>query len=157
MEGEHQVTKVLVGAVLMLGGLPTAQLSQEQPTKYPFCNSHECDERVDFKRDQRAVRRLHRKIQKRHKAQVRWQATMLKVVAPYSARLDRMAQCESGGRWNIATGNGFYGGLQFTLNSWWAVGGRGMPNLASILEQKYRAVKLMFAQGWGAWPVCAYR
>lgn len=79
------------------------------------------------------------------------------VVAPYNSKLNRMAQCESGGRWHIATGNGFYGGLQFTIQSWFAAGGRGMPNLASILEQKYRAIRLMWLQGWGAWPICSYR
>lgn len=78
------------------------------------------------------------------------------VVRPYRARLLRMAGCESGGRWSIATGNGFYGGLQFTLSSWRAVGGRGYPHHASRLEQMYRAVRLMRVQGWGAWPVCQY-
>ena len=80
----------------------------------------------------------------------------LRVVRPYRARLLRMAQCESGGRWHIATGNGYYGGLQFQARSWWAVGGTGLPHWRSRLEQMYRAVKLMRLQGWGAWPVCQY-
>ena len=80
----------------------------------------------------------------------------LGVVAPYRDRLLRMAQCESGGRWHIATGNGYYGGLQFTARSWWAVGGTRLPHLHGRLEQMYRAVKLMRLQGWGAWPVCQY-
>jgi hypothetical protein len=81
---------------------------------------------------------------------------MRRVVRPYNAKLERMAWCESTGRWYIATGNGFYGGLQFTLRSWWAVGGTGYPHNATKLEQKYRAIKLMRLQGWGAWPVCQY-
>jgi hypothetical protein len=81
----------------------------------------------------------------------------LTVVRPYRARLLRIARCESGSRWHIATGNGFYGGLQFTASSWRAAGGRGLPHWYSRLEQMYRAVKLKWQQGWNAWPVCAWR
>jgi len=66
-----------------------------------------------------------------------------------------LAQCESGGNWSIDTGNGFYGGLQFTLSSWQAVGGTGYPNQASPGEQIMRAELLQQQQGWGAWPVCS--
>ena len=68
---------------------------------------------------------------------------------------DRIAQCESGGNWHINTGNGFYGGLQFTLSTWHAYGGTGMPNNASREEQIAVAEKVQAAQGWGAWPVCS--
>ena len=68
---------------------------------------------------------------------------------------DQLAQCESGGNWAINTGNGFYGGLQFTLSSWQAVGGSGMPNQASREEQIARAQILQSRQGWGAWPACS--
>ena len=68
---------------------------------------------------------------------------------------DRLAQCESGGNWAINTGNGFYGGLQFTLSSWAAVGGSGYPNQASREEQIMRAQILQSRQGWGAWPACS--
>lgn len=67
---------------------------------------------------------------------------------------DRIAACESGGNWAINTGNGFYGGLQFTLSSWHAVGGSGYPNEASREEQIARAEILQSRQGWGAWPAC---
>lgn len=70
---------------------------------------------------------------------------------------DRIAQCESGGNWAINTGNGYYGGLQFTLSSWRAVGGVGYPNQASREEQIARAQMLQARQGWGAWPVCSAR
>lgn len=76
------------------------------------------------------------------------------VVRPYKAWLNSTSLCESGGRWSINTGNGFFGGMQFTLSSWQAVGGRGLPHLAGKLEQKYRAVRLLRIQGRGAWPVC---
>jgi LysM repeat protein len=66
-----------------------------------------------------------------------------------------LAQCESSGNWSIDTGNGFYGGLQFTLSSWQSVGGTGYPNMASPAEQIMRAELLQQQQGWGAWPVCS--
>jgi hypothetical protein len=68
-----------------------------------------------------------------------------------------LAQCESGGDWSISTGNGFYGGLQFTLSSWHAVGGSGYPHQASASEQISRGQALQRIQGWGAWPACARR
>lgn len=67
---------------------------------------------------------------------------------------DRLAACESGGNWSINTGNGYYGGLQFSLPSWRAVGGSGYPNQASKSEQIARAEMLQARQGWGAWPAC---
>jgi uncharacterized protein YabE (DUF348 family) len=67
---------------------------------------------------------------------------------------DRIAQCESGGNWHINTGNGFYGGLQFTLSTWHAYGGSGMPNQASREQQIAVAQKVQASQGWGAWPAC---
>jgi LysM repeat protein len=67
---------------------------------------------------------------------------------------DQLAACESGGNWAINTGNGFYGGLQFTISSWQAVGGSGLPSDASREEQIQRAEVLLVKQGWGAWPAC---
>lgn len=66
-----------------------------------------------------------------------------------------LAQCESGGDWGAATGNGFWGGLQFTLSSWRAVGGSGYPHHASPSEQIARGQALQRLQGWGAWPACS--
>lgn len=86
-----------------------------------------------------------------HHHENRWE-----VVRPYNSKLERMAFCESTKRWYINTGNGFYGGLQFTLSTWWSVGGRGYPHQNSELEQKYRAVKLIRRRGYSPWPVCGY-
>ena len=61
---------------------------------------------------------------------------------------DRLAQCESGGNWAINTGNGFYGGLQFTLSTWRAFGGTGMPHQASRETQIAVATKVQASQGW---------
>ena len=89
---------------------------------------------------------------------VRKAPSVLPAVDPNSMGVwDRIAQCESGGNWSINTGNGFYGGLQFTLSSWRAVGGTGYPNQASRDEQIARAQMLQARQGWGAWPVCSIR
>lgn len=68
---------------------------------------------------------------------------------------DRLAMCEATGNWAINTGNGFFGGLQFTLSSWRAVGGTGYPHEASREEQIARGIKLQALQGWGAWPACS--
>ena len=69
---------------------------------------------------------------------------------------DRLAQCESGGNWHINTGNGYYGGLQFSLGTWRANGGTGYPHQASREEQIRIATRVRDAAGgYGAWPACA--
>jgi hypothetical protein len=69
---------------------------------------------------------------------------------------DRLAQCESGGNWATNTGNGYYGGLQFSLGTWQANGGSGLPSNASRLTQIAIATKIRNASGgYGAWPGCA--
>ncbi|MGH9858233.1 MAG: transglycosylase family protein, partial [Acidobacteriota bacterium] len=68
---------------------------------------------------------------------------------------DRLAACESGGNWSINTGNGYFGGLQFTLGTWQAVGGSGYPHQASRAEQINRGKILQARSGWGQWPACA--
>jgi LysM repeat protein len=70
---------------------------------------------------------------------------------------DRVADCESSGNWHINTGNGYYGGLQFSLSTWRAYGGSGMPQNASKSEQIRIAEKVLAGQGWGAWPVCSVK
>lgn len=77
--------------------------------------------------------------------------------ASASPNWDAIAQCESGGNWAINTGNGYYGGLQFTLGTWHANGGTGMPNQASRAEQIRVAENVLRTQGLGAWPVCGRR
>lgn len=67
---------------------------------------------------------------------------------------DAVAKCESGGNWATNTGNGYYGGLQFTPSTWRANGGSGMPQNASRDEQIRVAENVKKSQGMGAWPVC---
>lgn len=70
---------------------------------------------------------------------------------------DAVAACESGGNWSIATGNGYYGGLQFTMGTWRANGGSGSPHQASKAEQIRVAENVLRTQGIGAWPSCGRR
>jgi len=74
-----------------------------------------------------------------------------------SVNWDAVAACESGGNWGINTGNGYYGGLQFTMSTWRSNGGAGSPHYASREEQIRVAENVLRSQGIGAWPVCGRR
>jgi resuscitation-promoting factor RpfA len=77
--------------------------------------------------------------------------------AKSSVNWDAVAQCESGGNWSINTGNGYYGGLQFSRSTWKSYGGgkyASTANKASRSEQIRIAEKVLDGQGIGAWPVC---
>ncbi|WP_197084816.1 transglycosylase family protein [Saccharothrix sp. ST-888] len=76
------------------------------------------------------------------------------------ATWDKVAQCESSGNWSINTGNGFYGGLQFTSSTWAAFGGTqyaAQANQATKDQQIAVAEKVLASQGPGAWPVCSVK
>ncbi len=69
---------------------------------------------------------------------------------------DALARCESGGNWAINTGNGYYGGLQFSLGTWRSYGGTGLPSQHTREYQIMIATRLRNASGgYGAWPACA--
>jgi hypothetical protein len=73
---------------------------------------------------------------------------------------DAIARCESGGNWKINTGNGYYGGLQFSAGTWRANGGgqyASRADLASREQQIAVAERVLGGQGIGAWPVCGQR
>jgi len=75
-----------------------------------------------------------------------------------SATWAALAKCESGGNWSINTGNGYYGGLQFSASSWRAVGGTQyapLPHQATPQEQIAAAEVLRRSGGWGHWPACS--
>jgi hypothetical protein len=72
----------------------------------------------------------------------------------YYPSWDALAECESGGNWAIDTGNGYYGGLQFSESSWHAVGGTGLPNEHPRETQIAMGIRLWESSGWGAWPAC---
>ncbi|MFE4751134.1 transglycosylase family protein [Streptomyces mirabilis] len=77
--------------------------------------------------------------------------------AATASQWDAVAQCESGGNWSINTGNGYYGGLQFSASTWAAYGGTAYAataNQASKSQQITVGEKVLAAQGKGAWPTC---
>ncbi len=65
---------------------------------------------------------------------------------------EKLAKLESGGNWQTNTGNGYYGGLQFSQPTWESVGGKGLPCDASRDEQIMRGKILQKRSGWGQWP-----
>ncbi|USQ88742.1 LysM peptidoglycan-binding domain-containing protein [Streptomyces phaeoluteigriseus] len=77
--------------------------------------------------------------------------------AATASEWDAVAQCESGGNWSINTGNGYYGGLQFSASTWAAYGGTqyaSTADKASKSQQIQIAEKVLAGQGKGAWPSC---
>lgn len=77
--------------------------------------------------------------------------------AATASEWDQVAQCESGGNWSINTGNGYYGGLQFSSSTWAAYGGTqyaASADQASKSQQIAVAEKVLAGQGKGAWPNC---
>ncbi|MBT2426676.1 transglycosylase family protein [Streptomyces sp. ISL-112] len=71
---------------------------------------------------------------------------------------DRVAECESGGMWSADLGNGYYGGLQFSQETWSAYGGDAFAeraDLASRSQQISVAEKVLDDKGPQAWPSCA--
>jgi len=125
---------LLVALVALAIPTPDPAPTPPHPDPYhPECQTRACERRVGHRR-----------------TVARWR----RVTRPHRAWLRSTRMCESGGDYSTNTGNGFYGSYQFTLRSWAAVGGRGFPHLAVPLEQDYRAVRLLFVQGRGAWPVC---
>lgn len=79
--------------------------------------------------------------------------------SPYNV-WDNVASCESGNNWSISTGNGYYGGLQFSSSTWSGFGGArfaSTANGATRDQQIYVAQAVLRTQGPGAWPVCSIR
>ena len=78
--------------------------------------------------------------------------------AATDATWNRLAQCESSGDWHINTGNGYYGGVQFSDSTWDAYGGERYASTADQATREQQIViaeKVLDAQGWGAWPACS--
>lgn len=89
-------------------------------------------------------------------------ATPMLVSAPaYAASdgtWDSLAQCESSSDWQINTGNGYFGGLQFSQSTWEGFDGTQYApraDLASRSQQIATAERVLDTQGWGAWPACS--
>ncbi|MFJ4866827.1 peptidoglycan DD-metalloendopeptidase family protein [Streptomyces sp. NPDC088748] len=88
---------------------------------------------------------------------------MLSTQTAAAASLDtweKVAQCESGNDWSISTGNGFFGGLQFTASTWAEFGGLtygANAHLATKEQQIEIAEKVLAKQGPNAWPICSIK
>jgi hypothetical protein len=74
---------------------------------------------------------------------------------PSDADFDRLAQCEAGGRWNLNSGNGYYGGLQFSAATWRSKGASGVPSDHTRAEQIEVGRRQWQQSGWKAWPTCS--
>uniref|UniRef100_A0AAU3HY33 LysM peptidoglycan-binding domain-containing protein n=1 Tax=Streptomyces sp. NBC_01393 TaxID=2903851 RepID=A0AAU3HY33_9ACTN len=77
--------------------------------------------------------------------------------AATTSEWDAVAQCEAGGNWSINTGNGYYGGLQFSSSTWAAYGGTAYASTADQASKSQQIAigeKVLAGQGKGAWPTC---
>lgn len=87
-------------------------------------------------------------------------AILVGLAAPAQAssyNWDGVAACESGGNWQINTGNGYYGGLQFSQPTWEGHGGATYASRADLATKEQQieiAERVLTTQGVGAWPVC---
>lgn len=71
---------------------------------------------------------------------------------------NRVAECESGQRWHLDTGNGYYGGLQFSDSTWDGFGGEEYASTADDASREQQIViaeRVLDEQGWDAWPTCS--
>ena len=66
---------------------------------------------------------------------------------------DGVAACESGGNWSINTGNGYYGGLQFTQQTWAGAGGLAYAPRADLATPAQQ-IAIASTLGMNNWPVC---
>ena len=69
----------------------------------------------------------------------------------------KLRKCESGGRYDINSGNGYYGAYQFAAKTWTKLGYEGLPHQAAPEVQDEAARKLQTKAGWGQWPACSRR
>ncbi|HYF47550.1 MAG TPA: transglycosylase family protein [Acidimicrobiales bacterium] len=93
----------------------------------------------NFRREARQVRAYAAEARRRRELVARW---------------DGVANCESGGNWSINTGNGYYGGLQFSMGTWRAYGGQGYPHQQPAWYQSQIADRVRVDSGLGHWPHC---
>ena len=138
-------SSALAGAVVMTATLLAGPLTQEagaQPAR-----SRKSSNRTALVRSDRAKARASRSGRSRR-------------VAPLASSGDiwaRLRHCESGGRYDRNSGNGFYGAYQFLPSTWRGLGLRGLPHEAPPEVQDAAARKLQTRSGWGQWPVCSRR
>ncbi|HEV7888767.1 MAG TPA: transglycosylase family protein [Acidimicrobiales bacterium] len=74
---------------------------------------------------------------------------------PTAENFARLRDCESGGNYSIATGNGFFGAYQFSPLTWRGLGYLGLPHQAEAAVQDEAASRLWAQRGWQPWPGCS--
>jgi hypothetical protein len=174
---KERLIGVGVGLTVAVGGLTVGVEGHSARPAVPYTASRPLPSVVtptpyerrayDAERASRSAARHRLLKQKQHRAHVQIRETQVSPPIPQVsvagddlAHWYRIAECESGGNWHINTGNGYFGGLQFLESTWLANGGGAFasrPDLASPAAQIIVARRVQRAQGWGAWPVCAYQ
>jgi hypothetical protein len=139
---------VLLARVLDLS--PTVELAPLEERRAEQAEIDEA-ERLRIEAEEEAARQAEAEAEAARRAAAEAEAYPTNRLATW----ERLAQCESNGNWSINTGNGYYGGLQFALRTWRAVGGTGYPHQASKAEQIRRGEILQQRYGWGQWPACS--
>jgi hypothetical protein len=106
-------------------------------------------EQAELRQEARAAKRAA----ERRAAEKREANTVAAVLVP--PHLEAIAQCESGGDPTAVSADGMYHGkYQFSVATWAAMGGSGLPSQAPEAEQDMRAAMLYAQSGPGQWPVC---
>jgi hypothetical protein len=82
-------------------------------------------------------------------------AAPLQASEKMSVKLHKLRECESGNRYHLATGNGYYGAYQFDRHTWHSLGYHGRPDRAKAKTQNSAARKLHAHRGWQPWPSCS--
>lgn len=139
-----------------IAGPLAAQLTETRETKAELRKEARTKmraaERRAAQKKRRAAERKRRAAERRQEAR----AESAAAAVPVPAHLQAIAQCESGGNPQAVSSNGmYYGKYQFSVATWQAVGGSGLPSAASEAEQDMRAAMLYAQAGPGQWPVCS--
>jgi hypothetical protein len=144
-------TSLVVVALLLATALLSSDFSAE-PAGARTLSGPKMAHRSQSSAKRPAVRRVNRPKRQRASRS----ALRALVVAPGDVWA-KLRRCESGGRYDISTGNGFYGAYQFHPRTWRNLGFPGLPHQAPPEMQDDAARKLQARSGWGQWPVCSRR
>lgn len=142
---------IVVLLLAMMIGAAQADLNGDRAYGHPVYTKQHVD--YHMSRYQRLIgsqARTNRILRK----QVRREYTLQRRIIPWI----NLARCESGNRWSLNNGNGFFGGLQFTPGTWRGFGGTVFSqdaHQATPIQQVAIAQKVLASQGRGAWPHCS--
>ena len=107
-------------------------------------------DRFELRAEARAAKRAAKR-----RAAAKRAAKRAVAAVPIPPQLESIALCESGGDPTVVSSNGMYHGkYQFSVATWAAMGGSGLPSQAPEAEQDMRAAMLYASSGPGQWPVC---